>query len=1152
MNRLILSLALLATTNVMAQSEDALLSGTLIGSPAMAPTSLANAFDNDNTTLFESSLGQLPVADRGGSTDVPDPNFGSFRNNWVPFAGLDLGTQHVITKVVLQTPVDAEPYNSQSMAVLGVFQGANNADFTDAVPLSIIKEMREDGHYEATVSCSKGFRYVRFVGSSEKGAITNMRCRISELAFFGHEGEGDDSHYYQLTNLPTVVINTTPDDPSQPWIVPQAWDKADDIVSNVIIIRNNTIDLQASATTRERGNNSRSYAKKPLRIKFDTKQKPMDATATAKKWTLINSGPDNSLMRNALAFEIARRAEMSYVPYCQTVDLIYNGEYKGTYQFCDQVELAAGRIEGDELKAKNTSLPELSGAYHCEIDYYANQEPVGTWFETNNIPITIKSPELEGEDGEDGPTVPEQYNYIKDYWTKALTAADQNTANRMDMVDGWRGFFDEDSWYRYAIVEEVVGNRDAATSIHTVKRRNDPRIYAACVWDHDKAFGNDKDFSGIYTGSSFTNGNSAGATAGIVRWITRENITNETSKYKTKVNQLWSYLRNKTGDNLSNESLAAWIEAKRTEFAQSADLNFKRWSLNDAIADEERSSYSDAVDHLKSWVLGRTTNMEKDDTGVMVYDNSVTTYPVPETYDVTDNLALYKHATATTYNNGFPPFMAIDGIENTVNNWWENSLPLIATDTEGVKLQNFTIDLGDTYKVNRVVVYWRDVRAGRAYDIQLSNDGEHYLTVATKTTEDVLPQPQGTIYKLGDHTLTNYYNARYVRVQGREPETMADGYNICEIMVYGKSDAEAQDIPAGASDAVVHDYDIPDVTKSLAYGKTAVATVVEGNNVPNNACDGNMGSRWATGSRREGMSEEDFNASNITIDLGDYHYITTIYTYWEAAYGRDYDLQVSEDGENFTTVEEVRGGTQTTMRHDLDSPMTGRYVRMQGITPSGGYGYSLWEMLVYGEPMQEVTVSDAGYATIVLTAAADLSKTALLAGDEEVKVFRVTGTDEIDNITHAMLTTDGVTEAPEGEAVVLMAPAGTYRLWRLHNNPAPLAGNLLKASDGSIAGDKSTIYGLARKNGNVGFYLVNMDVIVPAGKAYLQLSEPTPGGAKQYLAFAEMMLSEPTGITQTETEHQQSDVYYSLTGVATKHPRKGIYIRNGKKVIIRK
>lgn len=43
---------------------------------------------------------------------------------------------------------------------------------------------------------------------------------------------------------------------------------------------------------------------------------------------------------------------------------------------------------------------------------------------------------------------------------------------------------------------------------------------------------------------------------------------------------------------------------------------------------------------------------------------------------------------------------------------------------------------------------------------------------------------------------------------------------------------------------------------------------------------------------------------------------------------------------------------------------------------------------------------------------------------------------------------------------------------------------------------------------------------------------------------------EASGIIEQESPQQYDDSYYSLSGIATPHPSKGIYIKKGKKVVI--
>ena len=66
---------------------------------------------------------------------------------------------------------------------------------------------------------------------------------------------------------------------------------------------------------------------------------------------------------------------------------------------------------------------------------------------------------------------------------------------------------------------------------------------------------------------------------------------------------------------------------------------------------------------------------------------------------------------------------------------------------------------------------------------------------------------------------------------------------------------------------------------------------------------------------------------------------------WEAAYATAFQIQVSPDGTNWTTIYSTTtgtGGTQT-----LSVSGTGRYVRMYGTARATPYGYSLWEFGVY-------------------------------------------------------------------------------------------------------------------------------------------------------------------------------------------------------------
>src|SRR5258707_324701 len=123
----------------------------------------------------------------------------------------------------------------------------------------------------------------------------------------------------------------------------------------------------------------------------------------------------------------------------------------------------------------------------------------------------------------------------------------------------------------------------------------------------------------------------------------------------------------------------------------------------------------------------------------------------------------------------------------------------------------------------------------------------------------------------------------------------------------------------------------------LSQGQTATASSAENASFPASAAmDGNTGTRWSSP-----VSDPQW----LRVDLGSSQTICEVTLAWEAAYATAFQIQVSPDGTNWTTVYSTTtgtGGTQT-----LSVSGTGRYVRMYGTARATPYGYSLWELGVY-------------------------------------------------------------------------------------------------------------------------------------------------------------------------------------------------------------
>lgn len=103
-----------------------------------------------------------------------------------------------------------------------------------------------------------------------------------------------------------------------------------------------------------------------------------------------------------------------------------------------------------------------------------------------------------------------------------------------------------------------------------------------------------------------------------------------------------------------------------------------------------------------------------------------------------------------------------------------------------------------------------------------------------------------------------------------------------------------------------------------------------------NAVDGQYSTRWSSA-----FSDEQF----ILIDLDSTRQIERVLLYWEAAYGAEYQIQVSDDLQQWNTIVHITDGDG-----GLDEIVVGasaRYVRMKGIRRATPWGYSLYEFEVY-------------------------------------------------------------------------------------------------------------------------------------------------------------------------------------------------------------
>ncbi len=135
---------------------------------------------------------------------------------------------------------------------------------------------------------------------------------------------------------------------------------------------------------------------------------------------------------------------------------------------------------------------------------------------------------------------------------------------------------------------------------------------------------------------------------------------------------------------------------------------------------------------------------------------------------------------------------------------------------------------------------------------------------------------------------------------------------------------------------------------NLAYKKPAVSSSDEDSNGmgADKAFDGDTsGTRW--GSAWNGLTSEEADDQRLTVDLQGLYSINRVVMFWQAARASEYKLQVSSDGALWTDVQTVTNSPEGREEISFDA-VDARFVRMQGVKRNMGYGYSLYEMEVYG------------------------------------------------------------------------------------------------------------------------------------------------------------------------------------------------------------
>lgn len=238
-------------------------------------------------------------------------------------------------------------------------------------------------------------------------------------------------------------------------------------------------------------------------------------------------------------------------------------------------------------------------------------------------------------------------------------------------------------------------------------------------------------------------------------------------------------------------------------------------------------------------------------------------------------------------------------------------------------------------------------------------------------------------------------------------------------------------------------------------------------------------------------------------------------------------------GENnvfsITTTGSLSEGTSSSFR--LTEP-TDIILKQAG---NAGRSPKVLDYIIIKQEAATVSVSNAGYATYATT------NNVIVPSDVEVMTVKVN--DDKTSIT--LINVAAGTVIPAKTGILVKATAGKYDFSVTSKECAPLD-NDLKAATTNVNSESegAKYFALTTlSDGKVGFAVVKDGVVIPAGKAYLMVENGTP--AKFF-----GLDGEATGINSVKTA-KADGAYYTLEGVKTTKPVKGLYIHNGKKIVVK-
>lgn len=407
----------------------------------------------------------------------------------------------------------------------------------------------------------------------------------------------------QLTNVPTIYIDI-PDvsnldtDLTKDRSTGEAlWHRASiQVVANNDPTSPNYLEsfTDDHLQIKVRGNATSDPSKRAYRLKFDKKDETTGQSYkhdllgkgySKRNWILKANAFDNSMTRDAVMTELGEYVGMDFVPGYKHVDLVINGDYRGTYLVSDHAEVGSNRIPVDEATG-----------WYVEFQGRNDMLDQPMCFDSP-LQMNVKNPEPvdDTDEAQRNAIIQPIKNWFSGTWIPGW-----DDATYTDPETGWRAYNDEDNWLKFVLVTELTGDYDGYMTVKAYREANG-KLCLGPIWDKDLAYGNitcgdDKKMVANFENGSF------------------RTYVSKLYNDKEFINRLRATFQKMLDDGLL-QHINNKIDAISENIQQTWSMNYKRWgvtppsgSMQVFYAWDNQQAYAN---QLKEWIAARASFLKE-------------------------------------------------------------------------------------------------------------------------------------------------------------------------------------------------------------------------------------------------------------------------------------------------------------------------------------------------------------------------------------------------------------------------------------------------------------------------------------------------------------------------------------------------------------